>query len=220
MVPRSKPAGAAISKWRMSEDAQASGALIGPNAILQMLPVLDRALGAEARARLLSEAGIFDLPDGTRMIPEAEAARLHQHLRQQQPLRAPTLATKAGLATGDYILAHRIPAPAQTLLRCLPAPLAARILSRAIAKHAWTFAGSGGFAVIDPWCFEIADNPIVRGEVSAGCLCHWHAAVFTRLYRRLVARQSLCVETDCCAQGASACRFEITRGADAPALSI
>ena len=211
---------AAISKWRMSEDAHASGALIGPNAILQMLPVLDHALGAEARAQVLAGAGIFDLPDGTRMIPETEAARLHQHLRQQEPLRAPTLATKAGLATGDYILAHRIPAPAQTLLRCLPAPIAARTLSRAIAKHAWTFAGSGRFAVVDPWCFEITDNPIVRGEVSVGCLCHWHAAVFTRLYRRLVTPTSFCVETACAAQGAGTCRFEITRVVDASASSI
>ena len=211
---------AAISTWRMPEDAQTSSALIGPNAILQMLPVLDQAMGADARARILAEAGIFDLPDGSRMIPERDAVRLHQHLRREEPLRAPTLATHAGLATAEYILAHRIPRLAQILLRVLPTPLAAKLLSRAIAKHAWTFAGSGRFAVVDPWCFEIAGNPIVRGEVSAQCLCHWHAAVFTRLYRRLVAPTSLCVETTCCAQGAGACRFEITRKGNAPVLSI
>jgi divinyl protochlorophyllide a 8-vinyl-reductase len=195
----------------MSEDAQRSGALIGPNAILQMLPVLDEVLGEAGRARLLARAGVFDLPDGFCMIPEAQAARLHHQLRRDASDRAPRIATCAGLNTADYILAHRIPKLAQTALRFLPAPLAARILSKAIAKHAWTFAGSGAFSVVDPWHFEIAGNPIVRGEQSEASLCHWHAAVFTRLYRRLVTRGAFCIETTCCAQGAPACRFEITR---------
>lgn len=202
---------AAISKWRMSEDAQRADALIGPNAILQMLPVLDEVLGKAGRAQMLARAGVFDLPDGYCMIPEGDAARLHQQLRRDAPEAAPRVATLAGLNTADYILAHRIPKPAQTILRILPAPLAAKLLSRAIAKHAWTFAGSGAFSVLDPWHFEIAGNPIVHGEHGDACLCHWHAAVFTRLYRRLVTRGAFCIETTCCAQGAPSCRFEITR---------
>ena len=197
----------------MSEDAQHTGALIGPNAILQMLPVLDDVLGKVGRAKLLARSGVYDLPDGTCMIPERDAARVHQQLRRDAPEAAPRIATLAGLNTADYILAHRIPKPAQAILRILPTPLAARLLSRAIAKHAWTFAGSGAFSVLDPWHFEIAGNPIVQGELGEACLCHWHAAVFTRLYRRLVTRGALCIETTCCAQGASACCFEITRGA-------
>lgn len=185
--------------------------MIGPNAILQLLPQIAR-IGGEARvAQMLAEAGIFDVPDGTHMIPEGDAARLHQVLRRDEPDLAPQLAAKAGRATADYILAHRIPEFAQILLKLLTAPLAARSLSRAIAKHAWTFAGSGEFRVVSPWCFEIAHNPIVRGEHSATPLCHWHTAVFERLYRVLVHPHVTCEETTCCATSADGmCRFELT----------
>jgi divinyl protochlorophyllide a 8-vinyl-reductase len=199
-------------KWRTSEDVQ-KGALIGPNAILQLLPQIERIGGKARVAQMLAEAGVFEVPDGTRMIPEGDAARLHQALRRVEPEMAPRLATEAGSATADYILAHRIPKPAQMILRMLPAPLAARALSGAIAKHAWTFAGSGAFRVVSPWCYEIAQNPIVQGEHSDTPLCHWHAAVFARLYQALVHPACTCRETDCCAvSGGTVCRFEITRG--------
>ncbi|MCK0148859.1 bacteriochlorophyll 4-vinyl reductase [Marivita sp. S6314] len=187
-----------------------SGALIGPNAVLQLLPQIER-IGGEARVvQMLAEAGIFHVPDGSQMIPERDAARLHQVLRRDEPDMAPQLATQAGRATADYILAHRIPEIAQLLLRMLPAPLAARALSKAIEKHAWTFAGSGAFRVVTPWCFEIAQNPIVRGEHSDTPLCHWHAAVFARLYQVLVHPKSICREVACCAlDHAHACRFEV-----------
>ena len=200
----------AISKWRMSED-MARGALIGPNAVLQLLPQIERIGGAERVAQMLAEAGIFDVPDGSHMITEGDAARLHQVLRRDEPELAPQLASKAGRATADYILAHRIPEIAQLMLKLMPAPLAARALSKAIAKHAWTFAGSGSFRVVTPWRFEIVDNPIVRGERSDTPLCHWHAAVFERLYQVLVDRTATCREVACCAvTGGNTCRFDIT----------
>lgn len=216
MGPRSRPVEADRNRWRTSEDVRhkaGQDALIGPNAILQLLPPMDRAFGTARTAQMLAEAGLRDLPDGTSMIPETDAARLHQLLRRDAPDLAATLATEAGRGTADYILAHRIPKPVQTLLKLLPAPLAARVLSSAIAKHAWTFAGSGTFRVVSPWCFEIAQNPIVQGETSATPLCHWHAAVFQRLYRVLVHPAATCVETACCASSAaSLCRFDITTG--------
>jgi divinyl protochlorophyllide a 8-vinyl-reductase len=93
----------------------------------------------------------------------------------------------------------------------MPAGLAAPILSRAIATHAWTFAGSGCFKIeaLRPPVFLIHDNPVVRGEASDVPLCHWHAAVFERLFRRLVSRRTTVAETACCAQGAPACRFAL-----------
>ncbi|MEE4121394.1 MAG: bacteriochlorophyll 4-vinyl reductase [Paracoccaceae bacterium] len=187
------------------------GARIGPNAILQMVPVLDAHTGADIRRSLLAEAGVLDLPDGSGMIPEGPAAALHQALRRRLPHEAPQIAREAGLGTGDYILAHRIPRPAQALLRVLPARLAAPILARAIARHAWTFAGSGTFAIAarTPLTFTLADNPVVRGERSAVPLCAWHEAVFERLFRSLVSPRARVTETQCCAQGAPACRFEV-----------
>jgi divinyl protochlorophyllide a 8-vinyl-reductase len=186
-------------------------ARIGPNAILQLVPVLDTAIGPTRRGALCAAAGIDELPSGNAMIDEAPVARLHQVLRRELPNDATHLSRQAGLATGDYIMAHRIPGAAQRLLRVLPAPLSGRLLARAIATHAWTFAGSGQFRVAStrPLVFEIADNPVVRGERSMEPVCHWHAAVFERLYRKLVANDYVVEETGCCAAGADVCRFEL-----------
>lgn len=186
--------------------------LIGPNAILQLLPVIDRFAGPEAVNRLLTRAGLPSIPDGHGMIPEDHAARLHRQLRRDAPDDAPRLSAEAGARTADYILAHRIPKPAQWLLKALPSGPSARLLSRAIAQHSWTFAGSGRFRVLDPWTFQIADNPLIRGEVSETCLCHWHAAVFARLYATLVSPRCTCIETACGSRSPDRlCRFEISR---------
>ena len=184
---------------------------IGPNAILQIVPVLDRALGRDGRDRLLSEAGVSDLPDGHGLIDEGPVARLHQTLRLRYPDLAPDLARQAGEATADYIIANRIPRPVRALLRLLPVRLAAPVLSRAIARNAWTFAGSGRFGLVSvrPPVFEIADNPVVRGETAHVPVCVWHAAVFERLFGNLVTPSAQVTETACCATGAPACRFEV-----------
>jgi divinyl protochlorophyllide a 8-vinyl-reductase len=190
-------------------------ARIGPNAVLQLVPVLDRTVGRAERVRLVTGAGLFEMPDGSAMIEEGPVARLHQNMRRDMPDLAAAMADAAGQRTGDYILAHRIPRPARLLLQSLPAYASSRLLAKAIARHAWTFAGSGRFRVASraPLVFEIADNPLVRGEHAPGPVCHWHAAVFARLYAQLVASDYRCVETDCCANGARACRFALTRAA-------
>jgi divinyl protochlorophyllide a 8-vinyl-reductase len=182
---------------------------IGPNAVLQLKPVLDRAGGEALSARLCAEAGLGEVRGDQGLIDEVPVARLHALVRAQLPEPDPILRA-AGLATGDYILANRIPGPVRTLLKWLPAPLAARLLSQAIAKHAWTFAGTGSFSVVDPWTFELQDNPLIRGEVADRPLCVWHAGVFERLYQTLVDRRLTCRETACAAMGAPACRFELS----------
>lgn len=188
----------------------ATEGLIGPNAILQLLPIIER-VGGEARVHeVMARAGVFNVPTGLEMIPESEAARLHHQLRLEEPELAPRLSHEAGWQTANYIMAHRIPQPAQQLLKVLPAWASARLLSRAIRQHAWTFAGSGTFRTDGPWRYEIADNPLIRGEHDTGPMCHWHAAVFERLYRKLVHRGARCREVECGCQGADACRFEIT----------
>lgn len=200
------------NKWRTPDDANRGAGLIGPNAILQLLPVLERAGGQPLRDQVMAAAGVFAPPSDEGMMPEGPAARMHQALRAIEPEMAPSLAWAAGERTARYIMARRIPKPAQVLLRVLPAALAAPLLSKAIARHAWTFAGSGEFAVTGPLVFEIRDNPIVRGEVSKTPLCHWHAAVFETLFRSLVDTRLRCAEESCCATGAPACRFVLNRG--------
>ena len=192
-------------------EAHSPGARIGPNSILQLVPVLDARLGEAARSQLLDAVGVHRLPADDGLMDEAPAARVHQALRHHYPQLAPDLAREAGERTADYILKHRIPAVAQRVLRRLPAWLAAPMLASAIEKHAWTFAGSGRFRVVSkqPLVFELVDNPVVRGEQAAAPVCTWHAAVFQRLFNTLVDRNMHCVETRCCACGDDSCRFEL-----------
>lgn len=196
----------------MPKDALHATGLIGPNAILQYLPVLEQLGGCERRDQILARAGIFNVPDGSVMIPEHEAWRLHHQVRLEEPMMAPRLEAEAGKFTADYILANRIPPFVQKILKVLPSSLAARMVSKAIAQHAWTFVGSGRFRAVSPWQFEITDNPLVQHEQSDLCLCNWHAAVFQRLYQKLVAPDVTCIEVTCGAQtGHDTCRFVLTR---------
>ena len=191
--------------------ANAGVARIGPNAIHQHLPVLDALIGPALRAALLVRAGIDEPAPDCGMLPEDEVIHLHRAVWLFLPAHAPTVQRAAGLAVGEYILANRIPAPARWLIRHLPAPLGARLLAGAIARHAWTFAGSGRFRIVDqnPLTFEIGENPLALGPESGAPSCHWHAAVFERLFARLVWPDVAVVETQCCAHGAHACRFEL-----------
>lgn len=188
-------------------------ARIGPNAVLQLIPIIDAQLGLAQRRVLMADAGIATLPDGSGMIDERPVARLHQALRARHPETAATLARCAGTATGGYILAHRMPKLVQRVLRALPPARSAKLLAKAIAKHAWTFAGSGQFhiASFDPLVFVIRDNPVVRGEQAEAPVCHWHAAVFQHLFRELVAQDYVVTETECAAKGGNVCRFELRR---------
>lgn len=185
-------------------------ARIGPNALLQLVPVLDQALGPAARTALFDGADVAVPPPDAGMWPEAEVVRLHRALVQTHPDHAPAVLRDAGLRTADYILAHRIPGPAKRLIRALPAPLAARLLTAAIARHAWTFTGSGHFAVErwKPLCVSITRNPLACGA-GEPCGCRWHAAVFERLYSTLVWPSVKVIEIVCCARGDPACRFQI-----------
>ena len=184
---------------------------IGPNALTQLLPLLEKAGGTELRETLLARAGVFELPDMTGLIDEEPVARLHQAMRAEVPDLAPSLAWEAGVRTADYILAHRIPKAAQRVLKRLPPWAGGPLLTKAIARNAWTFAGSGRFEVERAWpaVLVIRDNPVVRGERAAAPLCHWHAGVFERLFRVLVSDRARAREVECCAGGAAACRFEV-----------
>lgn len=191
----------------------ATAGQIGPNALLQLLPVL-AAEGGPDLARDLFAAARAEVPDpALGLVPEAPVARVHRGLRVRFGARSEALLFQAGLRTADYILAHRIPKPAQTLLRWLPPALGGPVLARAIAQNAWTFAGSGRFAIAPgrPPRFDLADNPLIRGEQSSVPLCHWHRAVFERLFRALIDDRLRCQETACCATGARACRFALVR---------
>ena len=112
----------------------------------------------------------------------------------------------AGRRTGDYLLAHRIPRAVQRVLRCVPAPLASRVLLSAIRRLAWTFAGSGTFdATAAPRPrLTIAGNPLCRELQASAPVC-----AYEHLFRALVHPDATVTEVTCEATGAVACVFEV-----------
>jgi divinyl protochlorophyllide a 8-vinyl-reductase len=190
-------------------DATDAAHRIGPNAIIQVAEALRALHGEGAAKRVFGAAGLAGLLDRPpdRMTDERLVAALHRTLHALLPEEdAAEVAAEAGRRTADYLLANRIPRPVQWLLRALPAPLAARMLLGAIARNAWTFAGSGHVFVTpgNPSVIEIEDNPVATAP------CHYHIAVFTRLFQVLVHPRAEVHETMCCANGAAACRFAIS----------
>lgn len=184
---------------------------IGPNAILQLVDVLERRGEGDLCRAVLAEAGVARPSPDAGMLPEADCAAVHQTLRRLTPMAEVVLA-EAGRATGDYILANRIPKAAQALFRLLPRAVAARVLTKAIARHSWTFAGTGEFRVESarPLVLSVARNPLVAGWRADRPQCIWHVSVFQRLYGRLVWPAVQVREVACCACGDPACRFEVS----------
>ncbi|MEM8876265.1 MAG: bacteriochlorophyll 4-vinyl reductase [Pseudomonadota bacterium] len=216
-------------------------ARIGPNAILRVAEALNVETVASTQT---DETGIdlvrtvfgaaklehhLESPPQD-MVPEDDVVALQDALwRLLGNERADMVNCDAGQRTARYLLNHRIPRPAQWLMKILPAPLAARILMSSIGHHAWTFAGSGSFS----WqgeragmTFRIADCPYCRGSCNHGRAavgvetqnarsaearptCSYVAATFEYLFRVLVQRTTVVKETACQGHGAPACEFEI-----------
>lgn len=174
-------------------DREGTGqALIGPHAVIHAVAVMRERLSAEVCNAVLADARIVAVPTGECMVPERDALRLHRWLALRLPVDCFAIAEEAAQRTGDYIIANRIPAPVVWLLQHLPAALAARMLMHAIRRHAWTFVGAGKFTPHGSWAFTIdrsgADDPVMLPD----SLFQWYAAVFERLYTRLVAPDCRC----------------------------
>jgi divinyl protochlorophyllide a 8-vinyl-reductase len=197
------PAAAAIPRDR-----------IGPNAIIQVVHAVSARFGYGATQRLFSAAGLAShlahLPHD--MVSERDVALLQHQLRDTFGATvAKEVSWDAGLRTGDYLLAHRIPRLAQIILKRLPASVAARVLATAIGKHSWTFAGSGTFHVQRgmPFVFSIRGNPICSAIKSDVPVCDYYAATFEQIFRAIVHRDARVTEVACESTGAPACVFEI-----------
>lgn len=223
---------------------------IGPNAVLRVADAL-RAKSADQEGAdsapgdltqiVFKAAGLerhLTTPPSD-MVPEGDVVQLQAalHGRLGHGL-ADAINRDAGARTADYLLGYRIPRAAQTLMRILPAPLAAHLLMSSIGQHAWTFAGSGAFS----WwrhksgiAFQIVNCPYCRGlacEAHRGCnnrrdaprevmqpaACSYVAATFESLFRAVVQHSTVVEETACEAFGASACRFEISWRRSPPRL--
>ncbi len=192
-------------------DAAAGRFRVGPNAVTRLAEALRDRLGEGAAEAVFERAGaralLAEPPAG--MVDQGAVAALHRALFAALAADdAAAVAAEAGVRTARYLLAHRIPGPAQALLRALPAPPAARLLLRAIRRNAWTFAGSGRCRIRAgrPHRIVIEANPLaVPG-------CPWHRAVFGELFRTLVSPHVTVSHRRCCADGAPECRFELAVG--------
>ena len=188
---------------------------IGPNAILQVVAALRARHGETVTLGVLSRAGLASVIEHPpeHMVAERDVIALHGSVRRELGTDAArAVMVGAGIGTGDYLLAHRIPALAQRVLRASPARLASRMLLAAISKHTWTFAGSGDckFTAGHPVLVTIRGCPACRGEHAPAAICDYYAKTFERLYGVLVHPAAHVRETTCMATGADACRFEIS----------
>lgn len=191
-----------------------AGARIGPNAITQLAHALTDRLGPRQAYALFESADLaaWFSASPENMVDEDRVIRLHRVVHARLDAALATAVTRdAGWRTADYLLANRIPRPVQRLLSALPSGLASRILVSTIARHSWTFAGSGRFRVQSgrPLTLCIANCPLCRGAVGSGPLCDYYAGTFEGLYRALVSRRTVVTETACQALGDEACAFTV-----------
>jgi len=184
---------------------------MAPQVVLDLVALTRARLGQSATDRLLAEAQLTRLPALSEPVREEKAARLHQAVTAHYPGQAMSLLRDAGHATADALMATQQSQRAQTMLTGAPWPIAAWLLGRWAGQHAWSFAGTGGFAVVNALEFNLTDNPLIRGVVATQPACHWHAAFFGQLFRRLVDDELECRELACTAMGAPVCRFVIAR---------
>jgi divinyl protochlorophyllide a 8-vinyl-reductase len=183
--------------------------MMGSQSVLPLVAAAERRLGAEAVARLLDEARFLHLPDPGDPVRERQVAVLHQSLRRNHPDEAEAIQREAARDAVEWIMAHRIPARARMLLTGMPWPIAVWMLGRHAVQNAWTFGGSGQFTLLGTSEFQLVGNPMVRGETSNSPICVWHEELFQHTFRRMAHSRLRCVETDCMAAGAEACRFRL-----------
>lgn len=201
---------------RLSAAADAAPARIGPNSIVRVAEALAELQDADTRSRVFERAGLAQYlhrpPES--MVDEREVAALHQALREILGIeQARRIGRDAGRRTGDYLLAVRIPAFAQRILKLLPARLAERALLKAIAGNAWTFAGSAAFSARPgrPTRLTLVGSRVCLGAHEREPLCDFYAGTFERLLRALVDPSTRVVEVQCQGKGDSECVFEAYR---------
>lgn len=189
---------------------------IGPNVIIQTAHALSARVGDDAADRLLVQStahSLAELPQ--EMVDETMANALVRAVHDAYGLAfAREVMRDSGRRTGDYLLAHRIPKPAQWLLPLLPNEMALRVLLAAIGKHTWTFAGSAHVYITrgDPAVITIEGCPLCAGQRSREPLCDFYAGTFGRLAQALLGPNGWAEEVACEARGDSACRFLMGSG--------
>ena len=194
--------------------ASAEAGRIGPNAIIRVAETLRDVLGEDttrlifARAHL--EPHLAHPPTG--MVPEEDVGALQTALFDGlEENEARKIAFEAGLRTGDYLLANRIPKPAQAVLKVLPSvarePGPARHHQEALLDllRDRRLQRRKPASVI----VSIKGCPLCRGRHGDHPQCDYYAGTFQRLFEVLVSRNTFVREVTCEATGGPSCAFEI-----------
>jgi divinyl protochlorophyllide a 8-vinyl-reductase len=189
-------------------------ARIGPNTIIQLAHVLRDRFGDSTASTLLFEStgyAMGALPAA--MVDEREAQAFVQTvMRSLGEDRGAQVLHEAGHRTATYLMANRIPRPAQLVMKLLPQRAGLVLLLKAMQANAWTFAGSGSFGVKrTPKGAELTFHAcaMCRDMHSEGPVCDFYAGTFEHLIRSLVAPRATVREVECQALGAHCCRFEV-----------
>jgi len=185
---------------------------IGPNSIIQTIAALHEVYDPIQSRAILVCGGAPDLAERlpSEMVDERDFYALAQMLVDQLGAeQAARILRRAGELTAGYLLRHRIPQPAQWVLRVLPMRQRFRLLLPAIARNAWTFAGSGSFsfdAGPTPWV-RIATPALLGPPTTTGAICHFYKGTFGHLARSLISRRITVWEMECQSHGAAACVY-------------
>ena len=194
--------------------ASAEAGRIGPNAIIRVAETLRDVLGEDTTRLIFASAHLEPhlAHPPTGMVPEEDVGALQTALFDGlEESEARKIAFEAGLRTGDYLLANRIPKPAQAVLKVLPPSLASRICS---AQSGSTPGPSPGPATSvsrngHPVIVSIKRCPLCRGRHGDHMQCDYYAGTFQRLFEVLVSRNTFVREISCEATGGDSCAFEI-----------
>ena len=200
----------------MQEVAQISaGPQIGPNSIIQTVAAAREQYGDEAVTAWLRRTGrahlLEAMPD--HMLPESEFGALIDDLRQWLGISAAMqVLARSGDLTANYVATNRVPGFIRLLLPRLPVGFALRMFLPAIARHAWTFAGSGrfGYTLQPVWRLTLADSVEARGVQAHEPVCAYYRAAFEGLLRRVVCDRLRVEEVACRAMGAVQCEFHVS----------
>jgi divinyl protochlorophyllide a 8-vinyl-reductase len=189
----------------------AGSGFMAPGVVRDLCDIVLRNLGQVELDAVLLEAQLHRIPGPVEPVREDKALRLHQAVKRRHPVPASAMLAEAGAMTADGLLTTQASSRAQTMLAGSPWPIAAWLLGRWAAQHAWTFAGSARFTVVNALEYTLEDNPLHRGETGGEMACHWHRGLFQRLFQRMVDSDLECREPECSVAGAPCCRFLIAR---------
>jgi divinyl protochlorophyllide a 8-vinyl-reductase len=198
-------------------DGFASAAVprVGPNAITRIAEALRSDHDEHLARAVFAAAGLSGWLDALpgAMVPEGDVAALHRALVAGLGEReARAVAASAGRRTAAYLLAHRIPGPVRLLLWLLPAGPSARLLMRAIGRHAWTFVGSGTFEATHgaPVIVTITGGPLRAAGAAAPSVAAYYAATFEALFRALVHPRTIVTARRRATEATASCAFALS----------